>query len=182
MLVISPVILGFGAAMILVTDSTPFGIFNLSVFFVSLPFWLAVVTSSVCFCCVNASGFFCEWNMRFEDNWSVSYICMAQTDKWKWERKRGKTLLTDSSGSPIFKATASCGITMSKEQNSSISSRSSVLRGVLGIDLSRWQVGRKIIVDKEVEKTSGNWKLKIMNYLTNSKWGLPFGHPHAFIM
>ena len=38
MLVISPVILGFGAAMILVTDSTPFGVFNLTVFFVSLPF------------------------------------------------------------------------------------------------------------------------------------------------
>ena len=36
-------------------------------------------------------------------------------------------------------------------------------------DLSRLPVGRKIIVDKEVEKTSGNWKLKIMSYLTNSK-------------
>ena len=39
MLVISPVILGFGAAMILVTDSTHFGIFNLSVFFVSYTIW-----------------------------------------------------------------------------------------------------------------------------------------------
>ena len=46
MLVISPVILGFGAAMILVTDSTPFGVFNLSVFFVSLPFGLAVILPS----------------------------------------------------------------------------------------------------------------------------------------
>ena len=49
MLVISPVILGFGAAMILVTDSTPFGVFNLSVFFVSLPFGLAFIASSVFF-------------------------------------------------------------------------------------------------------------------------------------
>ena len=47
MLVISPVILGFGAAKILVTDSTPFGVFNLSVFFVSLPFGLAVIAPSV---------------------------------------------------------------------------------------------------------------------------------------
>ena len=57
MLVISPVILGFGAAMILVTDSTPFGIFNLSVFFVFLPFGLAFIVPSVSFCCVDASGF-----------------------------------------------------------------------------------------------------------------------------
>ena len=49
MLVISPVILGVGAAMILVTDSTPFGIFNLSVFFVSLPFGLAFIVPSVFF-------------------------------------------------------------------------------------------------------------------------------------
>ncbi len=47
MLVISPVILGFGPAMILVTDSTPFGVFNLSVFFVSLPFGLAFIVPSV---------------------------------------------------------------------------------------------------------------------------------------
>ena len=87
----------------------------------------------------------------------------------KVRKEERETFLTDSSCLPIFKATANCGIIMSKEQNSSISSRSSVLRGVLGIDLSRWQVGRKIIVDKEVEKTSGNWKLKIMSYLTNSK-------------
>ncbi len=47
MLVTSPVILGFGAAMILVTDSTPFGDFKLSVFFVFLPFGLAVIALSV---------------------------------------------------------------------------------------------------------------------------------------
>ena len=49
MLVISPVILGFGAAMILVTDSTPFGVSNLSVFFVFLTFGLAVIVPSVFF-------------------------------------------------------------------------------------------------------------------------------------
>ena len=49
MLVISPVMLRFGAAMILVTDSTPFGVFNLSVFFVSLPFGLAFIAPSVFF-------------------------------------------------------------------------------------------------------------------------------------
>ena len=37
----------FGAVMILVTDSSPFGIFNLSVFFVSLPFGLAFIVASV---------------------------------------------------------------------------------------------------------------------------------------
>ncbi len=44
--------------------------------------------------------------------------------------------------------------------------------------------GRKrIVVDTEVETTS--WWLEInFNelFLTNSKWGLPFGDPHAFIM
>ena len=47
MLVISPVIFGFGAAMILVTDSTPLGVFNLSVFFVSLPFGIS------CHCAIS---------------------------------------------------------------------------------------------------------------------------------
>ncbi len=58
MLGFSPVILGFGAAMILVTDSTPFGVFNLSLFFVSLPFGLAFIVPTVSFLCVTASGLF----------------------------------------------------------------------------------------------------------------------------
>ena len=49
MLVTSPVILGFGAALILITDSPPFWVFNISVFFVSLPFGLAVITPSIFF-------------------------------------------------------------------------------------------------------------------------------------
>ncbi len=50
----------------------------------------------------------------------------------KVRKVESETLPTDSSCLPIFKATATCGIIMSKEQNSSIISRPSVLRDVLG--------------------------------------------------
>ena len=51
----------------------------------------------------------------------------------KVRKEERETFLTDSSCLPIFKATASYGIIMLKEQNSSIISKTSVLRGVLGI-------------------------------------------------
>ncbi len=59
----------------------------------------------------------------------------------KERKEERETLLTDSSCLPIFKAITSCDIIMSKEQNSSIISRPSVLRGVLHMLIGEGSTG-----------------------------------------